>query len=1297
MAYIQKCLSPLAAIIGSEDTRSLTSKNNLPDLAALFSPFGDPITSNVTLRDSKGQASVVDNFTLRFKGLNELDIFDYQQLNSVLTEPLPPLLHGNLKVDLNLLKQSGVGIEYEDFERYTPWYTQYRDYFSLFDGPSEHETFNHPIACIFVVTTENPDPVSTFSLLSSQASLPKIFEKGFMDKNFLKHFLLIHEEKSQSQQNPEQTLIALKKAFGLNCSLLKLSGKENLTELRDKHYYDYWENHIKLQEGFSKAVVKSADENLISVSEKDEQILHGLHFSKVDINNIETFVIASRKGMAGRLFSAFSRSSKSSVQPKNSLIDASGKFMYLSDSSEVLQRKLADYSFMLRDYVFAYSIYDSARKLYQNNEQASRYFAGSQEMLGFCVLMTEGVSKVTIESNFDLAVDTYKFSKDFLYETRCTALFFEMLKHKKFHRDAPTLLNKMTGESAFCFLTESPIMARKYAFFLVLAANRYTKCLQRAHAFRCYSDALNVYETQGWTLVEDHINFSLSRQSIHMGDLVSGVNFLSKLMRSSRQSPKIQAEYLKDFYFIYGQLKSIGKKEDMEKLKPLNIPIFIDKSTIISLSRNALNSQSQNDERTKVNDEHWELLESDLVEYGYNKNQAIKKNSSNFSKIVSVKQAVNILTCAVGESVFVHLEIENPLQVSITLSNISVRCNFGSIPREDEDYNDGDRSNLILVERSGFTVENIPDFILGPNERAKLQVAIIPKQEGTIYILGVVYLVGGLIPCFKSLKSAKKNLNKEEEFVTPKLNVTLPMPVLDIEILNFPEKIFSGEIIKLFLNIKNNGNRGLVNLKLKLSHPSFFYFGSLLDVDQEEYVYLENGKNSEKFLLNNNLNDFSLLSIKLPTKDLKSASEFEDGVLMPEQSCLVPIFLRGDRMGKHTFRFLFGYQAEENETPANFRTFKFTQNLNVQPSLRINAFTRPSQRNLDEFTLGIEIENLQNFVVLIKQLSAVSSKWQIKTVNGLFSRIDNFKFEKETSPEHLVSKVIESIMYTEENITIYPPPLNFHISSLSMDKVFTCSENPFKEFSCRSRTQWRMTSLSQNYNGLSPEKLRKLFTLYYSDDVDLTLFWEMPATSSKEKKRLGHQYIMGINLSLQSPLTEIQSKFLGGKNMEGIPESRALFEQTVREKKTLINTLLKSKSKEVSPLRIVFNVNENYFHDFIKNGDCVLSFPVVLNNSSSVRSVKFTLELLSAENGSNLKVMIWSGKNFINGILKPEEEGKYNVFATFASPGIYELNRWKLSVHMLDDNGNEDKGNSGFIQTPNLNQSITVHNRIDLI
>jgi hypothetical protein len=183
--------------------------------------------------------------------------------------------------------------------------------------------------------------------------------------------------------------------------------------------------------------------------------------------------------------------------------------------------------------------------------------------------------------------------------------------------------------------------------------------------------------------------------------------------------------------------------------------------------------------------------------------------------------------------VFVHLVIKNPLNVPLNLSNLSIRCSFG----DSSGSTDTDRSNQILVESSEFTIENIPDFSMDANQTTRIQINIIPKLEGAIHILGVVYFIGGLIPSFKSLGKMVDGVLK-----APMLNVTLPMPVLDVAFDDFPESIVSGEVRTCVLRIKNNGNRGLMNLRLKVSHPSFFYAGTGSDQPVYGMFALVNGR-----------------------------------------------------------------------------------------------------------------------------------------------------------------------------------------------------------------------------------------------------------------------------------------------------------------------------------------------------------------------------------------------------------------------------------------------------------------------
>lgn len=136
---------------------------------------------------------------------------------------------------------------------------------------------------------------------------------------------------------------------------------------------------------------------------------------------------------------------------------------------------------------------------------------------------------------------------------------------------------------------------------------------------------------------------------------------------------------------------------------------------------------------------------------------------------------------------------------------------------------------------------------------------------------------------------------------------------------------------------------------------------------------------------------------------------------------------------------------------SNLRLLKHTQSLHVQPSLRINAFTRPSAQVLDRFLLGIEIENLLSFPVILNQLSAVSSKWKIGSVEDeqtttlipeiqpqqtvyiyyRFSQAAGADRVLDLTPEKIVSQAIERIVMTDnEIVSIDPAPLNMTVSSL---------------------------------------------------------------------------------------------------------------------------------------------------------------------------------------------------------------------------------------------------------------------------
>lgn len=62
---------------------------------------------------------------------------------------------------------------------------------------------------------------------------------------------------------------------------------------------------------------------------------------------------------------------------------------------------------------------------------------------------------------------------------------------------------------------------------------------------------------------------------------------------------------------------------------------------------------------------------------------------------------------------------------------------------------------------------------------------------------------------------------------------------------------------------------------------------------------------TENLVLDNSIREHSLYKIPLKHGSL----EEDNGVLNPEDSVSIQIFVRGDKMGKHILKFLFGYQG----------------------------------------------------------------------------------------------------------------------------------------------------------------------------------------------------------------------------------------------------------------------------------------------------------------------------------------------------------------------------------------------------
>ncbi|KAF8977179.1 Trafficking protein particle complex 8 [Entomortierella lignicola] len=1337
---VLKVMSPRIAVIASQGATELCQANYLSSVVDLLKPFGEQIEGRVMVHGSMGLPSAIDNFTLRFTDIDQLEEPDSKTTQKWLAEAVRATTIGHDQ-PFKIQSKEHVTLDYlnASMERVFPWYCKYRDLFFWTGGVSDHETFDHPIACVIAISSLSPDPINEIHQLNNMSTPTIVFEKAYMDPTLLKYYILIHDCSKGNLESAMETLEKMRRTFGLNCSILKINSVDpNQSTLPKERNAHIWSKTVAMSRLLSMAhSIKDPASNRSSLSSinstnasgtlvdlasqrsamsspvysttgngsptfavnpvyaqlgnddedgafdqeplllppsenqsltsdlllRPEKLTEpfGCCLSEDDISGIMQVlremlaqsiipymerniahwneqVAASRKGIAGRFKRYFGTSSKSpAMAVQQSSTTGSGKgLIYPHASPEAQMRKLADWAFMLRDYKFALSIYETVKKDY-TADKAWKYYGGTQSS--------------------DLR----------------NGLFLEQAAHS--------------------FLRLPRPQVRKYAFHMIMAGHRFSKAEQREHAYRCYMAANDVYESKGWGLIDDHIGCALGRQSYHLGKSEEVLDHYKKLLRESRQTPQQQAVYMKEFLNVYRDYTNKIEADPLRETFPdFPLPIILGSTARVVLS----SSQSINE-----NNEAWTELESDMQ----------TSSSSSGGRTVS----------AVGEHVLVTVDIKNPLHIPLILTDIILGCEHStSTTTFTVPVDAAEEAHLVLYDQqspdfngkvsfSAFACGRIDRLILEPGQTRTLTFEILPKLEGQIRVMGLHCNVEGQVHAYNDIVKRGKRLNKTKEQMMSQVYeedksliilVAPEMPLLDVEFHKSPEMLLSGEVCELSLEIKNIGKKGLRNLTVKMSHPTFFCIGGKrVDGDLGLYNKSESSAAFEIVQVDNSLQHNGMQKIL-------------DNVLAPGESIMIPSWIRGEKIGKHNFMFVFSYESEQERTAMGVRTLRHTVTAQVLPSLKINAFTRPSTKGLNEFILGIETENLQTVPIFeFLQISSMSASWVIEAVGRSDGSDENrsiaprqtvftyYRIRKGNNvstpaitPERFMAKALEKLVIGQEKLKDTPPPLDLQLCHLSTtESHINSSSQVLRYFSRASRLGWRQGSLKTQFSSI-PANIdrRNLFSVYGSNDIDLALFWNIP-----KMNRRGHHYIIGINLGVQqNPFQPIDpTDDLDGEGEETETARRALYEQTMRDQAALVQALtMNPHFRDESPVKISMRSEDSVQHDFTQERLCSTLVKVTIKNCSWNKHIAYTLEMLSSKDPMvpqkapgfidhppqgaaaildstnphvNARPFFWSGPTFSTGHLEPLAEVEIVYLASFTYYGIYDINRWRLAVQVV--------------------------------
>ncbi|XP_068599317.1 trafficking protein particle complex subunit 8 [Brachionichthys hirsutus] len=1010
--------------------------------------------------------------------------------------------------------------------------------------------------------------------------------------------------------------------------------------------------------------------------------------------------LVSRKGLSRSLFTATKKWFGGGKVPEKGVSEPRSTcgLLYPPEAPELQIRKMADLCFLVQHYELAYSCYHTAKKDFLS-DQAMLYAAGALEMAAVSAFLQAGAPRPYPAHYMETAIQKYKDEcKTMVLAERCALLSAEILKSQGKYSEAATLLIKMTSEdsdlrsallleqAAHCFINMRNPMVRKFAFHMILAGHRFSKAGQRRHALRCYSQAMQVYTDRGWSLAEDHINFTIGRQSFTLNQPEDAIlAFKQLLTNDSRQTATQQGAFLREYLYVYKSV--MGETES--SLPHLPLPSIQSSLTRVYFGHERRLAQGEKQAATHVSLDQeydqdmaatWCRLEEELVVAanggavpGFQPTQCCLNSQTD-----NLRQPLAV----VEEPIVVEVTFRNPLKVSLALSNVSLLWTFSpdgvSFLKENA-----------AEERDDISTETIPEFHMGPEETKAARLRLLPHRTGQMNIVGVVYnleagLFGETAPGAEGqqtpdlmvvrgkqdlkVQGPRLNQTKEDKMSVrrgpdQRLDpiVTPPMPLMEVFFLQFPTALLCGEIRKAYVEFCNVSGAALCGLRVASTHPDFFTFGSHATASTPTTLtsaYQTCAAPSP--------------SGSVPAEDCSRPRGVTDiliegSVLQPGQSTQLPLWLRGpDQEGVHEISFLFYYESTDKGNKMSHRVLRHTVFICTSRSLSVQASAcrscGPPLGSLDGgggdggALVFIDVENINSSESGVRefhivQVTSSSQRWR-------FHQCINPPKEKgcKLSSRERAKLVLRATQCTPHpDATRGVDKFTFADVNLGSERVVS-SSTPCGDFffrCCRSTVAVKSSRTScgtRSQSCVSPEGgayditnvLRKCNEL----DLYVIVIWKAFVVEDNRQLILEGQ----LHVALQTI----------GKEASSLTPRQESQEMMLLKFKSELPPPVAPPPAELSQLvKTHLHYPETHTHPFTQDSLCVVPVTLTLTNCSLVH-VDLIIDLRHSstctESVEGHSSFCWVGQTQYKLQLKPREALGSTLRACFLQAGVYNLN-----------------------------------------
>jgi len=223
---LRDTFSPTIAVLTSEDAEIVCQKNDL-SFVEMIRPFCQ-LSNDVYIRDPVNPNLVVPIKNLKINVRNlETPSPPSQLVSRILSEVVAKsVTNVDLKTHQSLeMLQNAI----------TPWFEAYRSCFFQLLKPLEHEFIRHILACMIVVSTQNPDPMGAFVAINAKqakmqqtADNENAYVKWFSPHTF-KYYVLLHDASEGHEFKADAVFQSMKSVYGSHtCFMLQINSRSKM-------------------------------------------------------------------------------------------------------------------------------------------------------------------------------------------------------------------------------------------------------------------------------------------------------------------------------------------------------------------------------------------------------------------------------------------------------------------------------------------------------------------------------------------------------------------------------------------------------------------------------------------------------------------------------------------------------------------------------------------------------------------------------------------------------------------------------------------------------------------------------------------------------------------------------------------------------------------------------------------------------------------------------------------------------------------------------------------------------------